>query len=146
MTDAPAEHPLAPETIARTLRAVADALERDPALARRVAADAGYTAASGVASHTPVAEPSAAPATPRQRAFRPRLVTGADAALGPGIPDPFALRAARGEAGLRATLDDLRLGTLRAIIRAHHLDPSGRFSHQNDASRLRALIVDATAR
>ena len=142
-------HPLAPEAIARTLRAVAAALERDPALARRVAADAGYsgTADSAASAEAPAAEPS----TPRdgtttssRRTFRPRLITGPDATLGPGIPDPFALRADRGEAALRALLEELRLGTLRAIIRAHHLDPSGRLARQNDAARLRALIVAAT--
>lgn len=136
------QHPLAPDVIARTLRAVADELERDPALAQRVAAGAGYAAATTSPS------PTTPPATPdvlttRQRTFRPRLVTGPDAALAPGIPDPFALRAERGEAGLRAVLEELRLGTLRAIIRAHHLDPAGRLARQNDAARLRAAILDA---
>lgn len=144
---APDAHPLAPELIARTLRAVAGALERDPALARRVAADAGFGGA-GTPAEALIQEPSPPPdsitARP-QRTFRPRIVTGPDATLGPGIPDPFALRAARGEAGLRAVLEDLRLGTLRAIIRAHHLDPSGRLARQNDAARLRGVIVEATA-
>jgi hypothetical protein len=143
---APDAHPLAPDMLARTLRAVAGALERDPALARRVAADAGFGAPESADLPEPSAPPADAPAAPRPRAFRPRLVTGPDAALGPGIPDPFALRAARGEAGLRAVLDELRLGTLRAIIRAHHLDPSGHFAHQNDAARLRALIAEASTR
>lgn len=146
-TTAPDAHPLAPSAIARTLRAVADALERDPALARRVAADAGLggdgAPAEGEAHEASVPRDSAT--TRRPRTFRPRIVTGPDAALGPGIPDPYALRAARGEVGLRAVLEELRLGTLRAIIRAHHLDPSGRLARQNDAARLRALIVEATA-
>ena len=141
-------HPLTPEMIARTLRAVADEMERDSALARRVAAGAGFGADGAPTTAMPPessASPEGAAATPRPRTFRPRLVTGPDAALGPGIPDPFALRAARGAAGLRAVLEELRLGTLRAIIRAHHLDPTGGFARQNDAIRLRALIVEATA-
>jgi hypothetical protein len=70
---------------------------------------------------------------------------GTPPALGPGIPDPFALRERLGPAGLQATLADLRLGTLRAIVREHKLDPSGRIARQNDAERLRALILEATA-
>lgn len=140
------EHPLAPEAIARTLRAVADELERDPALARRVAGSAGYAAMDFASQAETPAEPEAAIGRARGRAFRPRLVTGPDATLAPGIPDPFALRAERGEAGLRAVLEELRLGTLRAIIREHWLDPAGRLVRQNDATRLRMAIVEATAR
>jgi hypothetical protein len=82
------------------------------------------------------------PALPR---FQPRLVVGTPPTLGPGIPDPFALRQRLGEAGLRAALADLRLGTLRAIVREHRLDPSGRIARQNDADRLRTLILEAAA-
>ena len=62
-----------------------------------------------------------------------------------GIPDPFALRARLGERGLRAALDELRLGTLRAIVREHKLDPKGRLKGQNDEQKLRELILAATA-
>ena len=159
-TAADAGHPLDPEAIARTLRAVADALERDPALARRVAAGAGSTARTEAA---PADAALPAPAVHRRdpgptdrpaergarksgsRAFQPRLVVGTPPALGPGIPDPFALRERLGPAGLQATLADLRLGTLRAIVREHRLDPSGRLARQNDAERLRTLILEATA-
>jgi hypothetical protein len=79
------------------------------------------------------------------RSFQARLVTGVDPALGPGILDPFALRRRLGVEGLAAALADLRLGGLRAIIRQHRLDPHGRGAHGNDADRLRALILDATA-
>ncbi len=159
-TAADAEHPLDPEAIARTLRALADALERDPALARRVAAGAGSTARTEAA---PADAALPAPAVHRRapdltdrpaergarksgsRAFQPRLVVGTPPALGPGIPDPFVIRQRLGLAGLQATLADLRLGTLRAIVREHRLDPSGRLARQNDAERLRALILEATA-
>jgi hypothetical protein len=68
-----------------------------------------------------------------------------DAALGPGILDPFALRRRLGADGLVAALAELRLGGLRAIIREHRLDPRGRTTHVNDADRLRTVILEATA-
>lgn len=167
------------ETLVRTLRAVASELERDPALAQRVARAAAAAlpdvaalsasatdtrapetpatrkrSASNAAATAQLVPPTAAPedapedaSVPRRpaRAFRPRLITGTAPDVGPGVPDPFALRAARGEAGLRAVLEDLRLGTLRAIVREHALDPSGQLVRQNDADKLRSAILDACA-
>lgn len=146
-----------PAVIARTLRAVADELERDPSLARRVAAAAGETSPARRSPNAPTRgegrpsadrdegrrgrEGSQAPASGRR--FRPRLVTGTPPELGTGIPDPFALVQRLGAAGLRAALAELRLGTLRAIMREHRLDPTGRLAHQNDADRLRAVILEA---
>lgn len=151
--------PLSPEALARALRAVATELERDPALAQRVAQ---------AISETPPAAPSSEQkrggATRRARAheetteervqepapplvgrsFHPTIVTGVDEALGPGVPDPFALRERLGEAGLREALATLRLGSLRAIIRQHRLDPRGALAAVNDAARLRAHILAQT--
>jgi hypothetical protein len=170
--------PMAPETLARTLRAVAAELERDPALARRVAAavqDQGNsvppsspTASGGVprerglaggeasakngkngkptkaiASHEDDAPPATSAKTAKPRPFVPRLITGASPELGTGVPDPFALSRRLGADGLRAALDELRLGTLRAIVREYTLDPAGRLAGQNDAERLRTAILDA---
>ena len=142
---------LSPEELARALRAMATELERDPALARRVA---GAMRAPNAAA--PPTEPlsadgtgddtSAQPSRRRSRAFTPRLVTGAAPALGPGVPDPFALREQLGEDGLRKVLADLRLGTLRAIVREHHLDPAGTLAGQNDDAKFRTLILRATKR
>lgn len=155
----PAAHPapssaLAPEALARTLRAVAAELERDPALARRVA-DALAAPSDQPDVPAPAPQPPAAetrgnerpePKSPRSaRAFTPRLITGASPALGPGVPDPFALHAKLGMDGLRVALDELRLGSLRAIAREHGLDPGGKVSRQNDAARLRELILAAVA-
>lgn len=145
---------LSPEELARALRAMATELERDPALARRVA---GAMRAPVVAMPpkatdvTPDAtdEEPAQPSRPAGRAgkaFKPRLVTGDAPALGTGIPDPFALREQLGEEGLRDALADLRLGTLRAIVREHKLDPSGTLAGQNDDTKYRALILRATKR
>ncbi len=152
---------LSPETLARTLRAVAAELERDPELARRISgAIAGPEAPpSDTALRQPTSEhgdtgntdegdkDDERVATRQKRStFRPRLITGASPDLGPGIPDPFTLQAKRGEEGLRAALEELRLGTLRAIVREHHLDPEGKLTRQNDAARLRVLILEAVAR
>jgi hypothetical protein len=142
--------PIQPEALARTLRAVADEIERDPELARRLSAAIAPSSPVGASGGRPAAKDDAnisdEHAPPRRTvnaAFRPRLITGAAPDLGPGIPDPFALRERLGDAGLRAALDELRLGSLRAIVREHGLDPSGKLSKQNDAAKLRAAIVQA---
>jgi hypothetical protein len=138
---------LSPDALARALRAVAAELERDPALARRVTTAMGGAlggerpegAADGEAATTRDAEPAATIG----RTFRPTIVTGVTPELGAGVPDPFALRDRLGVDGLRTALESLRLGSLRAIIREHNLDPNGRLSRQNDAAKLRERIVRA---
>lgn len=140
--------PLHPDALARALRAVASELERDPALAERVAQAINAPVASETARAAPAPSavaPAPEPAPPTVgRNFRPRIVTGVDDALGPGVPDPFALRERLGEPGLREALASLRLGSLRAILREHHLDPSGALTKLNDAEKLRAHILKAT--
>ncbi len=132
---------LSPDEFARALRAIAGELERDPRLARRV------TEAMRAEAPAPVNEPAAPepPAKKPARPFRPRVIEGARPDLGPGVPDPFALRARLGEAGLAATLDELRIGSLRAIVREYRLDPTGKALKETDAERLRKLILRATA-
>ncbi|HEV2404274.1 MAG TPA: hypothetical protein VGR88_02410 [Ktedonobacterales bacterium] len=141
------EGTLAPETLARTLRAVAAELERDPALARRVAdaiADSGHDAPMSAPAEPGFAQPEP-PAKKGgvNQSFHPRLVTGSSPELGSGVPDPFALAKRKGEPALRAALDELRLGTLRAIVREHKLDPGGKLSRLNDAQKLREAILAA---
>lgn len=161
------------ETLARTLRAVAAELERDPALARRVASAVSASRDGGSADTSdghpeasqganggapdehprrpgePVGASGGRPDAPAKapkrtpRAFTPRLVTGAGPELGTGIPDPFALRDRLGLDGLRAALDELRLGTLRAIVREHGLDSTGKTVRQSDAAKLREAILAA---
>ncbi len=141
--------PLQPEALARALRAVATELDRDPALAQRVAQAINDTPAAAAPAATAPAPAQAVdanePATPTiGRSFRPSIVTGVAEALGPGVPDPFVLRERLGEPGLREALASLRLGSLRAIIRQHRLDPAGNLSKLNDAEKLRAHILAAT--
>jgi hypothetical protein len=99
--------------------------------------------AAGVAGLRDASPDSPRPTLPT-RAFRPRVITGASLELGPGIPDPYALRARLGEDGLRTVLAGLRLGSLRAIVREHKLDPGGNAVHGNDVQKLRALILERT--
>jgi hypothetical protein len=139
------------EELARALRAMATELERDPALARRVAG----AIRAPVAATPPETASTASDATDERSShsarrartsFKPRLVSGAAPVLGTGIPDPFVLREQLGEEGLRDTLADLRLGTLRAIVREYKLDPVGKLAGQNDDAKYRALILRATKR
>ena len=140
---------MSPEALARALRAVATELERDPALARRVASaiagdgDARATEQFAVTRDEPRAESETATIG---RTFHPSIVTGVAADLGAGVLDPFALLARLGADGLREALESLRLGSLRAIVREHKLDPSGRLSKLNDAAKLRERIIQATAK
>jgi hypothetical protein len=131
---------LSPETLARTLRAVADELERDPDLARRISG-AVITSDS---TTPPVAQ--AERVSTASPTFRPRLVAGASPDLGPGIPDPFLLWTQRGEKGLQSALEELRLGTLRAMIREYGLAPRSKLADERDADKLRALILREVAR
>ena len=131
---------LSPETLARTLRAVAAELERNPDLVRRIS--------GAVSTSAPTTPPAASVEQDStvSPTFRPRLIAGASPDLGPGVPDPFLLWTQRGEKGLRAALEELRLGTLRAIIREHGLAPRGTLAEQHDAAKLRALILREVAR
>lgn len=140
---------MSPEALARALRAVASELERDPALARRVASaiagDGDRRSAEKVAPARDEAASEPEIAT-IGRTFHPSIVTGVAADLGAGVLDPFALRARLGADGLRQTLESLRLGSLRAIVREHKLDPGGRLGKLNDVAKLRERIMQATAK
>lgn len=151
-----ADLPLHPDALARALRAVATELERDPALAQRVAQAINQTpttpsVSARAAEPTEPTEParqSEAPAEPAHatigRSFHPTIVTGIAETLGPGVPDPFALRKRLGESGLREALATLRLGSLRAIIRQHGMDQAGNLGKLNDPEKLRSHILAAT--
>ena len=139
----PEQQALTPDEFARALRAIAGELERDPQLAKRV------TEAMRAETPAPLTEPAAPEpeltAKKSARPFRPRVIEGARPDLGPGVPNPFALRARLGETGLAAALDELRIGSLRAIVREYKLDPTGKALKETDAERLRKLILRATA-
>jgi hypothetical protein len=141
----PSENLLDADTLVRTLRAVATELERDPVLAQRVAE--AIAAADCLPQEAAVAAAADTESSTAKRgvnrSFRPRLVTGTDLALGGGILDPYAIYQREGEAGLRAALSGLRLGSLRAIVREHGLDPAGSISRQNDADKMRKAILAA---
>lgn len=145
----PALPPLDPGAIARVLRVMADEVERDPVLARRVADATAATQASSDEADAPVKRGNGRAAGGGtsgvgKAPFKARIVIGAGPELGVGVPDPIALRARLGRDGLRAALDELRLGTLRAMVREYQLDGPGRTPQHNDAARLRQLILAAT--
>lgn len=153
---------LTADALARLLRAIAAEVEQNPQLAGRIAqaltsppsGDDGErtrkrpTVSRARQEPTPdsVAE-AAAETAPRSasRRFKPRVVAGAAPEAGMGIPDPFALASQLGVEGLQTLLDDLRLGSLRAIVRTHQLDPDGQHVKQNDTTKLRELILRAVA-
>jgi hypothetical protein len=137
----PEQQALSPDEFARALRAIAGELERDPHLAKRVT----EAMRAETADPTPAGHDPESPAKKPVRAFRPRVIEGARPDLGPGVPDPFALRERLGETGLAAALDELRIGSLRAIVREYHLDPAGKALNGTDAERLRKLILRASA-
>jgi hypothetical protein len=136
---------LSPDEFARALRAIAGELERDPQLAKRVTEAMRAEPVASLSSTSPTAPDANTPAKKPSRTFHPRMIEGARPDLGPGVPDPFVLRARLGEKGLAATLDELRIGSLRAIVREYKLDPSGKALKETDAERLRKLILRATA-
>jgi hypothetical protein len=142
-TKKPEQQALTPVEFARALRAIAGELERDPQLAKRVTeAMRAETPSPASAPNVPEPEPTSKKSS---RTFRPRVIEGARLDLGPGVPDPFALRARLGETGLAAALDELRIGSLRAIVREYKLDPTGKALKETDAERLRKLILRAIA-
>jgi hypothetical protein len=81
--------------------------------------------------------------TRRASRYGPPSVSGRPPELGTGIPDPFALFARDGAEGLRLALETLRIGSLRAIIRAHHLDPQDKLPASATEKRLITVIVAA---
>jgi hypothetical protein len=143
----PATLPVSPETLARTLRAVADELERDPSLAQRVASAITGDAAAAAAAEEESANSELARATRPHaaRSFTPTIIPGISPDLGPGVPDPFALARRLGMDGLRAALAELRRGTLRAMIREQGIAPAAQVARVTDDTRLREMILAAVA-
>jgi hypothetical protein len=204
--DVPDNQPPRDQEFVRWLRALADAVEQDPALAERVRHEAGEPAAPAenanddavgtlfIAPLSPPIAPNHSPSDPaedegnhvardegnhkglplhtvgqdvitdaadklppgdiaptlrhtrRSSRYGPPSISGRAAELGTGVPDPFALLATTGEDGLRRALETLRVGSLRAIIRAHGLDPQGKLSAGATEKRLITAIVAAAKR
>jgi hypothetical protein len=180
-----------PDDLARWLRALADEVERDPALAARVKATTvsddvvpipetpdvrqpeALTETPSLPQSLSAADPSPAPSemteevpqeidplpqstsevaapvvrhTRRSSRYGAPTVAGRAADLGSGTPDPFMIYDERGEDGLRQALATLRAGGLRAIIRAHKLDPQGTLAASATERKLIAAIVAAVKR
>lgn len=127
--------------VAAFLRALARRADTDPAFAeqlRAALAESGLAAATGA--------PATGASARSRRAARNAAgaanaaTTAISAADAP--PDPFSVYRAQGEERLRATLDGLDLPTLRAIVRAHRLDPARISARWTTRERVIGLIVD----
>jgi hypothetical protein len=130
-----ADTPHGATQVARFLRALAERAEGDPVLA---AALLSSLEESGLLSSASAGETGAA-----QRGARPsRARAGAKPAQEqPSVMDPFAVWRAQGEAGLVDALDGLDLAGLRAVVRAHRLDPARVSSRWTAHDRVAGLIV-----
>lgn len=126
--------------VADLLRAMATRIERDPALVRSLLGGEMEPVTSNEdTSHAGVNKTPAemvSPTTPGRKRSK-RLTRSPEPTL-----DPFAALREHGEAGLRTQLGALDLEGLRAIVRAHRLDPARLASRWVDRERLAALIVE----
>jgi hypothetical protein len=120
------------EALAAFLRALARRVEQDPTFARTLLA---------VYAESSSAQPTA---TPPARAAVRREGTSTRRAQIAAVPpfDPFVLLRAQGEAALRVRLGELELTGLRAILRAHRLDPARIAARWTARERIVDLIVE----
>ena len=131
----------AAESAGAFLRALARRADADPAFAAQMLAALDE---SGLKSASDEAQRASTPT--RTKGSRTRASTratpGAPATNETPAPDPFTIYRAQGEERLRATLDELDLATLRAIVRAHRFDPARISARWTARERVIALIVD----
>lgn len=124
--------------VAAFLRALARRAETDAVFAgqlRAALAESGLTAATDA--------PAAGASARSRRAARNAASAAPEAAPAANAPpDPFSVYRAQGEERLRATLDGLDLAALRAIVRAHRLDPARISARWTTRERVIGLIVD----
>jgi hypothetical protein len=115
------------------------------ALARRVERDPGFAAAlqASLEESGLLALAAAEQAEIGKRGARrtPVRVSAVADEARPTAMDPFALWRAQGEEALRNALAELDLAGLRAVIRAHRLDPARVSSRWTARDRVAALIV-----
>lgn len=122
--------------IAMFFRVLSERAERDPQLAASLAScleESGLTTLSGVGEAEMKAH------TTRQAR---RRVGVSEATGGQAVLDPFALWRAQGEAAVRDTLEGQDLRELRAVVRAHRLDPARVSSRWTARERVIALIME----
>jgi hypothetical protein len=122
--------------------------ESSPTLARQlarltqaVAVEAARTQRFARALSRAIEEPAPAQAsTPDRSALRKKSNR-----RNPGIKDPFAVFAERGEAGLREQLATMNIEQLRDIIAEHGMDRDRLAMKWKDAQRVADRIVDRVA-
>ncbi len=145
------------ETLPKLLRAVADEMDGDPALAARIAQRLQpelaplmaigssektnqllHNAIDGTIQETPTAG-----LRHGRRSSRYGAPTVPGASAPAGAIDPFKILQERGAEALQNALDTLRAGALRALIRKFEMDPSAKLSARANEARLREWIVSA---
>ncbi len=124
------------------LRALATRADADPTFAAQMLA---ALRESGMASAL-TNDQRRAPRGARTRGSARSADRSADRSATPSAaatpPDPFSVYRAQGEERLRASLTELDLATLRAIVRSHRLDPARISARWTTRERVIALIVD----
>lgn len=123
-----------PNRVVSFLRALAERAERDQQFAATLA---DCLAESGLLDKRVDGAPGA------QRPARSRRAPGAGGGDGRAAPlDPFAYWRTQGEVATQAALDALDLVQLRAIVRAHRLDPARVSARWAARDRVVALIME----
>lgn len=132
---------MTPAAVAALLRALAMRAEREPNLA---AAIVQALEQSGLLA--PGEDDQAGQKVAKSRGRKSGSVAKTPAGKLPAAPiaapDPFAVWRTQGEDGLRAVLAVAPLAELRAIVRAHRLDPARISARWTARERLAALIFD----
>lgn len=131
-----AQSELTQSSVVAFLRAMATRAEQDPQLAAAIAAALEQSGFMRLAT-----EGGARPTPASKRRTPGGGQAGGAAAQGDAL-DPFAVWRASGEEGLREALAGAALAELRAVVRAHRLDPARVSSRWTARERVAALIFD----
>jgi hypothetical protein len=126
------------ERVAAFFRALSARAERDPQLAAsllELLEESGLLSTAGAGTER----------VERRKRVTPQAQKPADAEMRDGrteILDPFKLWRAQGEEALRQALERLELRELRAVVRAHRLDPARVSSRWSARERVITLIME----
>ncbi len=123
--------------VAAFFRALSERAEHDPQLAASLAASLEESGLLALADGMSAEKKKRA-----ARKARERRDASAERDARPVALDPFTLWRAQGEEALRCALEGLELQELRAVVRAHRLDPARVSSRWTARDRVIALILE----